>query len=101
MVEFIGPEDRVIRSPIQIVDTKVTDKVTDQVNDQVNVSISNMSNKVLKILFKTPSITVTELSERLSLSRKSVAQKIKELKDHGYIERVGSSRKDYWKITKH
>ena len=61
MVEFIGPEDRVIRSPIQIVDTKVTDKVTDQVNDQVNVSISNMSNKVLKILFKTPSITVTEL----------------------------------------
>ena len=39
------------------------------------------------------------MSEKLSISRKAVSQKLKEMKEKGIIERVGSDRQGYWKIN--
>ncbi|WP_243134950.1 winged helix-turn-helix transcriptional regulator [Murimonas intestini] len=39
------------------------------------------------------------LDEKLLVSRKTVSQRLKELKEKGIIERIGSDRKGYWKIN--
>ena len=44
--------------------------------------------------------TTTFLAENLSLSRKTVSLRLKMLKEAGFIERIGSDRKGYWKLLK-
>ena len=39
------------------------------------------------------------VAEKLGVSRKTIAYRIKLLKEKGIIQRVGSDKKGYWKIT--
>ena len=77
MIEFKAPEDRVIR----------LDRVTDD------------ERTLLSLLIEDPGYTVSQLSEKMGISRKTAAQKIKQLKEKDIIERIGSDRKGYWKIN--
>lgn len=65
----------------------------EKVNDRVN------EKTVLSLLMENPGYTVTQMSETLKVSRKTVANRLKTLKEEKTIERVGSSRKSYWKIN--
>lgn len=85
MIEFTAPEDRVIRFG------KVTDRVIDKVTDE--------ERALLSLLAEDPGYTMPQLSEKMEISRKTVAQRIKQLKEKGVIERIGSDRKGYWKIN--
>ena len=87
MIEFTAPEDRVIRS----VTRKVTDRVTDNLDEK--------SIQILELISEDPAYTSTAISEKLSLSRKTVSQRLKEMKEKGILERIGSDRKGYWKIN--
>ena len=87
MIKFTAPEDRVIR-----VTERVTVKVTDKVTDK--------EQELLTLLTEDPGYTMPQLAERLSVSRKTVAARLKKLKEAGLIERVGSDRKGYWKLLK-
>ena len=87
MIEFTAPEDRIVRS--------AGNKVAETAND----NLDEKSLRILALLADNPAYTTTALSEKLSLSRKTVSQRLKEMKDRGVITRVGSDRKGYWKIT--
>ena len=89
MIEFIAPEDRIIRSG------KVTDRVTVKVTDPV----TDNERDLLLLLTEDPGYTMPQLSEKMGISRKTVAQRLKQLKEKGIIERIGSDRKGYWKIN--
>jgi ATP-dependent DNA helicase RecG len=39
-----------------------------------------------------------QMAEKLGVSRKTIATRLKKLKEKDIIERVGSDRKGYWKI---
>lgn len=54
--------------------------------------------KALAIITEEPSITQSELKDKLQISLMSVKRVMKVLQDNGMIERIGSSRKGYWKI---
>lgn len=56
--------------------------------------------KTLAIITEEPSITQSELKDKLQISLMSVKRLMKALQDNGMIERIGSNRKGYWKITK-
>ena len=88
----LAPDDRV--------NDKVNDKVNDRVNDRVNDKVNNKEPEkaVLSLLMENPEYTVTQLADMLNVSRKTIANKMKVLKERNIIERVGSSRKGYWKI---
>lgn len=73
--------------------SKVTEKVTEKVVD----TLTENEKKVLEILENNPFVTYMEIADRLTVSRKTVSQKIKMLKDKGIIIRVGSAKKGYWK----
>ena len=68
----------------------------DRVNDKVNNK--EPEKAVLSLLMENPEYTVTQLADMLNVSRKTIANKMKVLKERNIIERVGSSRKGYWKI---
>ncbi len=77
MIEFTAPEDRVIRS------ARVTDN----------------EHALLLLLSEDPGYTMPQLSEKMGISRKTIAQRMKQLKKKSIIERIGSDRKGYWKIN--
>lgn len=54
--------------------------------------------KILEKISENPSITQSELSNILGITTRAIRKTMKNLKDKGVIERVGSDRKGYWKI---
>lgn len=93
MVKFIAPEDRTVRQ-----NNRVNDEVNDRVNDKVNDKISSNEYKLLNYLIEDPGYTVSQLSDKLGISRKTISTYQKKLKASGIIRRVGSDRKGYWEI---
>lgn len=93
MVKFIAPEDRTVRQ-----NNRVNDEVNDRVNDKVNDKISSNEYKLLNYLIEDPGYTVSQLSDKLGVSRKTISTYQKKLKASGIIRRVGSDRKGYWEI---
>lgn len=85
MVKFIAPEDRTVRQ-------------NNRVNDEVNDKISSNEYKLLNYLIEDPGYTVSQLSDKLGVSRKTISTYQKKLKASGIIRRVGSDRKGYWEI---
>ena len=90
MIKFTGPEDRIIR---------VTDKVNEKVNERVNVHVNERQRELLSYLVQDPGYTVSQLSEKMQVSRKTIAGYLKTLKDKGIIERIGSARNGHWEIN--
>ena len=75
---------------------KVTNGVTNSVTNGVTNLQDTDEQKILDILTQSPKVTYEELSRELKISRKTVSQKIKLLKEKGLIARIGSTR-GYWK----
>lgn len=76
MVKFTALEDQIVRRP-----GRVTDRVTDQ------------ELEVFELLQEDPGYTYGDMAEKLSVSRKTIAERIKQLKEKSIIERVGSAKK--------
>ncbi len=62
--------------------------------------VTEKENEVLLLLNENPSYTMIKLAEKLNISRKTVAVRLKKLREKGVIERVGSDRTGYWNIIK-
>lgn len=90
MVKFTAPDDRIVHGPGKVID-RVTEKVTERVTEK--------ENEVIELLLIDPGYTYGDLAEILKVSRKTVSERIKLLKEKGVIERVGSDTKGYWKIN--
>lgn len=91
MIKFTAPEDRVIRFGSQGVTTKVTAKVTIKVTDK--------EIEVLDLIREDPGYSMDEIAKRLSVSRKTVAARIKSLKEKGILERIGATKNGHWQIN--
>ena len=70
----------------------------DTVNDTVKSQIDTVNDTVFSMIKQNNKITANEISERLKMSLSTVRRKIKELRNNGKIERVGSDKTGYWKI---
>lgn len=70
----------------------------DTVNDTVKSQIDTVNDTVFSLIHKDNKITAKEISERLKISLSTVRRKIKELRDNGKIERIGSDKTGHWKI---
>ena len=89
MVKFTAPEERIVRGP-----GGVTEKVTERVTEKV----TEKEKEVIELLRIDPGYTYADLAQNLKVSRKTVSDRIKALKDKGIIERIGSDTKGYWEI---
>ena len=67
--------------------------------DTVNDTVKLQNDTVFSLIKQDKNITANEISERLEISLSTVRRKIKELRNNGKIERIGSDKTGYWKIT--
>lgn len=89
MIKFTAPESRIVRSNTSKVTEKVTERVTEtSVNEQ----------RLLLLLSEDPAYSYSVLADKLGVSRKTVAEWIKSLKEKQIITRIGSAKKGYWEI---
>ncbi|MDD5851861.1 MAG: ATP-binding protein [Galactobacillus timonensis] len=91
MIKFTGPEDRIIR---------VSGRLSEKLSEKLSDKLSEKEQKTLEILIEDPGYTSPQIAEKLNVSRVSVTKYLKTLKEKGLIERIGSDRKGYWRITK-
>lgn len=75
--------------------------LADTLNDTVKPQIDTVNDTVFSLIEQDSIVTAKEISERLKISLSTVRRKIKELKDSGKIERIGSDKTGYWKVIKY
>jgi len=73
--------------------------LADTVNDTVKPIADTVNDTVFSLIQQDNNITAHEISERLKMSLSTVRRKIKALRNTGQIERMGSDKTGYWRIT--
>ena len=68
------------------------------VNDTVKPKIDTVNDTVFSLIKQDNKITAIEISERLKVSLSTVRRRIKELREQGIIERIGSDKTGSWKV---
>ena len=77
---------------IQYIDTLKTQ------NDTVKTDGDTVNDTLFNLIQQNNKISATQISEKLKISLSTVKRKLKELKDNGQIERLGSDKTGHWKI---
>ncbi len=73
--------------------------VTSQVTDRVTETVTDKEKVLLVLLKENPAYTMPQLATKMGVSRKTIGEYTKSLKEKRIIERVGSDRKGYWAIS--
>ncbi len=76
---------------------KVGDKVGDKLTDRQNLNPTR--RLILKEMRNNPNITQPQLIEIVGIGKTAIQNNISYLRENGYIERVGSNKKGYWKVN--
>jgi Fic family protein len=71
--------------------------LADSVNDTVKPQIDTVNDTVFSLIKQDNTIRANEISKRLDISLSTVRRKIKELKNNGKIERIGSDKTGQWR----
>lgn len=82
--------------PFAFVDEKVVDKVAYKPVDKIEMNSTQA--KVLDIIRDNPDITQPQIAAKLGLGKTAIQNCVVVLKKNGYIERVGSNKRGYWKV---
>lgn len=64
----------------------------------VSVTVNDTQKKILKEMRKKPGITYDELAEIVNKSRRTVIRQVKNLREQGLVQRIGSDKSGHWKI---
>ena len=56
--------------------------------------------KIVELIKKDNNITISNLSDFLKVSSKTIKRDIAKLKEKGVLERMGGYRAGYWKLLK-
>ena len=67
-------------------------EVRDKIRDKFGIS----SEQIIEQIQRNPAVTLDEIAAALSVTRRSIEKKIKELRDAGYIRREGSNKSGRW-----
>ena len=70
------------------------------VSDTVNQQNETVNDTVYNLIKQNNKITAAEISRRLNISLSTAKRRIKELKEKGIIEPIGSDKAGFWKIIK-
>lgn len=60
--------------------------------------LTEIEERICKLIKEEPQITQLQLQERLELSRSKVQRVMKKLREKGVIEHIGSKRSGYWNV---
>ena len=90
MVKFATPAERVVLGPGETIKT---------IPERLEKRVTAEEAAVLTALMEDPGYSYSDIAKKLSVGRTTASTRIKALKDKGLIERIGSDKDGYWKIT--
>jgi len=106
-VDGLKPSDYLIETARQNIEGDITiDEVKQRIdsyykqhalNDTVKTRPDTVNDTVFNLIRQNNKITAAKISEQLKISLSTAKRKIKELKEKGTIERIGSDKTGYWK----
>ena len=73
----------------------ISDKVPDKVPDKLTIN----QQKILNEFSINNSMSMSELSNKIDISKRKILDNINKLKNMGMLERIGSTKGGYWKVT--
>ena len=77
LVKFTAPEDRVVRGPDKVTDAEMKKLI------QLEIDLG---------------YSYVDLVEKVGVSKKTIAEHIKSLKEKSIIKKIGNNKKGYWEI---
>lgn len=70
--------------------------------NKINTNVLNQTQlRILLEIRNNPNITKARLVEILEVGKTTVDNGIATLKKYGFIERIGSNKTGYWKVTEY
>ena len=73
--------------------------VGDNVGENVGVKLSKNQILILQLLLEDKELSIEKLAESVGRAARSIERNISLLKEKGLLERIGSDRTGYWKVT--
>lgn len=74
--------------------------VTQKVTVNVTVKLTANQRKIVEEISRNPFITQEELAVIVGITRKSINENMKKLKQNGFVKRVGADKNGHWEIVK-
>lgn len=75
--------------------------LNDTLNDTLkNDNLTDNELTLLSILHSNPSISLSDASDRMGISRRTVSRIVASLQDKGIVDRKESKKEGSWKIVK-
>ena len=71
--------------------------VGDKVGDKTK-KFNPTRQRIMEEIRNNPNITQPQLMEIIGIGKTAIQNNIAFLKENGYIERVGSNKKGYWRV---
>ena len=72
----------------------------DNKNVGLNVGLNKTEKKVIECLIENPSVTSTEIAEKIGVTKRTVERAFKSLQDKNVLERIGSKRDGNWMVVR-
>ena len=69
-----------------------------KLDEKLDEKLSSVRIKIIRLMYKNPMITVTELAQILEISRTAIDKNIQILKSKGYVSRIGGAKGGRWEI---
>ena len=93
----------------------LADNITSQKHDNKNISVSSdieshkqkntdiffsdREERIIDFIIKNKKISLNEIAQNLTVSKRTIIRDIKKLKMDNILERIGSEKNGYWKIN--
>ena len=79
----------------------VGDRIGDVTGDVTGDGLTSSQDSILNLLHREPSLTISQISQRLKLEKRWIERNISKLKKIGALKRIGGAKGGRWKILKH
>ena len=115
MVEEIGVSQRSIERNIQALQADgqlrreggrkegvwevVKDEALENVLEKCRKSIGKVSEKILSACRENPSITISEMAEKIDVSERTIERNINNLQTDGLLQREGGRKEGWWDVS--
>lgn len=86
-----------VRFMLEII-KRALEELSQNVLEQANEENSSVQDRLLQILEKDKKISAKGAAEKLEMSERQVQRLLKDMKEKGIIERLGSNKNGIWKI---
>lgn len=98
-VEFFRSYKSLSNNVPDNVPDNVPNNVPNNVPDNIEVKSSDRIGTLISLMTENSHITIAQLAKVFSVNEKTIKRDIEKLKNEGIVERVGSTKSGYWKVT--